>query len=63
MNYTHEDILEALKMFKNICESIEDCDLCPLRDKWGNCNLKEEEPRNYRITGEAVPEAWKAFTN
>lgn len=57
---TREKVLEALCTIKDVCETHDDCGVCPLRNSYGKCTINNEIPNMWSITWE---ENWKAFDN
>lgn len=56
---TKEDIVEALKVIKSVCEDNLFCKDCPLGDNEGNCKLKRLEPRSWQIS--ELDSIWRAL--
>lgn len=58
--YTKEEIIKALKVIKEVCDSAESCCDCPLRHgKGGGCHL-EITPANWDFNDEPT-KTWRAF--
>lgn len=64
MNYSKEDILQALRVIKQTCKNqyrggIVDCLSCPLSDGNMNCIVQEQEPLDWDIKNEVG--IWRDF--
>ena len=51
------DIIEALKIIRNLCEEMENCDVCPLRYDNDYCTLEKVCPQDWLI----ADNNWRAF--
>ena len=60
MKYSEEQILDALKIIKNICIDMgdHDCNICPLGTYDGECCVKNTLPENWNIK---IKQGFKAF--
>lgn len=56
MDYTHEEIIEALKVISNVCANSLDCEECCFGD--GNCLIASIEPAKWIIN---PVQNWKAL--
>lgn len=59
MKYTKKEILDALKLIKDECESTATCRACPFRDEPG-CAIRGANPHDWDLDDED-PETWRAF--
>lgn len=57
MNYTHEEILEAVKLIHNICSNMI-CKDCPFELK-GNCAIEDVSPDEWKFAD--TDGKWRAF--
>lgn len=49
-----EEILNALKVIQDVCNSHEKCTTCPLcitKNRCNMCSITNESPNNWRISG------------
>lgn len=60
MEYTQEEIINALEIIQDICKAqgLNACDSCPL-SKNGICVIQEQAPEDWNIN--TKPPVWKAF--
>lgn len=58
--YTHEEILAALVLIKEVCRKQQTCKNCPICDRFGTCHLDDEiSPCNWELN---LPDTvWCAF--
>ena len=56
MDYTHEEIIEALKIISNVCANSLDCGSCCFGD--GSCLISATEPDRWIIN---PVQDWKAI--
>ena len=62
MKHTSEEILDALKVIKEVCEENKRCYSCPLhsyKDEW--CNLKYWDAEDWDLNEGEDDRAWRAF--
>ena len=61
MEYTQDEILNALRVIKETCEEAGECENCPLRNKEYNdkCYLMETAPLDWKIRANSG--TWRAF--
>lgn len=59
MTYTHDQIISALTIIKNVCDE-NTCDLCPLR-KGGGCHVADNGSPNLWKLNEK--DNWRAFND
>ena len=55
---TKEDIVEALKVIKSVCED-NDCSTCPFGNKNSFCLIKGMTPNAWKINSET--DVWRAL--
>lgn len=60
MKHTKEEIINALKVIRDVCRECITCDVCPFGKKNDICLLDEHIPDNWDIT-EEYPEVWRAL--
>ena len=58
MTYTHEEILNALTLIQNICNTTL-CSQCPFNNEFGECAITQFAPADWELN-EPNP-IWKAF--
>lgn len=58
MVYTQEEIINALKIIKETCASINSCQKCPFYN--GACYINRTQPEHWNIINEQ-PAIWRAF--
>lgn len=54
-----EEILKALKVIQDVCNSHEDCGTCPLCKSNNFCSVSNATPNEWRIAG--TNEIWRAI--
>lgn len=57
-----EEILNALKVIRDICNSHKECATCPFyktENRRNVCSIRDETPNNWRISG--TNERWRAL--
>lgn len=57
MEYTHEEIIEALKVISNVCANSK-CSECCFGDKYNDCLINDIQPAMWVINPTQV---WKAI--
>lgn len=59
MEYTHEEIIEALKVISNICANT-DCEECCFSDKHDECIINNYQPAKWVINPTQI---WRAVAS
>lgn len=54
-----KEILKALKVIQDVCDSHKDCATCPLRKTNNSCSVSSRIPNEWRIS--ATNEMWRAM--
>lgn len=63
MKHTKEEIINALKIIKDVCADHEYCKYCPFGDDGDACKLVDTEsiPSELEIAELPPPETWRAL--
>ena len=56
---SNEEVLQALIILRNLCQSYSSCENCPCYNKYGNCQIRDENPECYSLN--EPEENWYAF--
>lgn len=54
-----EEIIKALRVIQDVCNSQKDCVTCPLRKSHNCCSVSSNTPNKWRISG--TNEIWRAI--
>lgn len=59
MKYSEKEVINALKVIKEVCENTEMCRFCPLRNGYDSCSLRSEIPSKWKLNEPREP--FRAF--